>query len=154
ILRTREEVRAGYVIIHDKAILTGLVPLTEIHGDWYTFVDGIGSGIQKATGEAGESDSLILFPTGDVEGITGELFWNRHPPFGEDAAPALGASVAGGRRACLEAHERFLAALRGADAASLASLMDEGVQTAVRNYVDDTGTLTALDGKAEFRPFY
>src|SRR5436190_18390619 len=27
-LRTRDEVRAGYVIIHDKAILTGLVPLT------------------------------------------------------------------------------------------------------------------------------
>jgi hypothetical protein len=154
IAHTWQEVRKGYEVIHAKAILTGLTPITEIHGDWYSFVEGAGGGIQKATGEEGEADSLILFPTGRGEGITGELFWNRHRPFAADPAPGFGAPVTGGRRACLGTHDQFIASLRAADVSMLEKLTDDGAQTAVRDYVDDTGTLIALDGKVALREFY
>jgi hypothetical protein len=58
------------------------------------------------------------------------------------------------RRLLLSRHEGYCAALQAGDADAVMALLAEGVQGAVRDYVNDTGTLTGLEGSAANRAFY
>src|SRR4029077_10311962 len=122
-----------------------------LSSDWYAFHHGIGAATVKPSDRAVEADVLLLLPIGRSGGITGELKWSRSLPFPDDPLPALGAPVVGGQRAVREAHERLVAALRAAGAVAGADVMADVVQTSIRDYVADTGTLVALDGRAALR---
>jgi hypothetical protein len=58
------------------------------------------------------------------------------------------------RRDALAMHDRYLEALRTERTAEFAAVFEPGVQSAVRDYVDDTGTLVGLDGVAAHQDFY
>lgn len=154
IARTRAEVRSAYEALHSGSTVVSMTPLVDIRSDWYTFANCVGGAIVKSTGQPVESDVLVIFPIGRGDGITGELYWSRTLPFGDDPLPGRGAPVVGGKRAALASHDRLLDALRTGDVAAIDSCSVEGVQTSIRDYVDDTGTLASLDGVAEQRAYY
>jgi hypothetical protein len=143
----------AYEVTHHIASIVDLSSPIEIRGDWYTFHDGIGTFREKASGEMGQCEVLVLFPIGRGEGITGELFWARAAE-GPQAASLDLPRVSLPRRDVLTLHERFLDALRAADVGAVVDCHVDGIQTAVRDYVDDTGTLVLLDGKEALRAHY
>jgi hypothetical protein len=51
-------------------------------------------------------------------------------------------------------HNDYIEAFRQADPDAIIALYCENVQAAVRDYVDDTGTLVALDGREAHRDYY
>ena len=84
-------------------------------------------------------------------GITGELYWNRCR-FGELATNPLEGSLAS-PMAILDLHDRFLGLLRAGDVDGIVAAGDPDVQTAIRDYVDDTGTLVELHGAEGLRDY-
>jgi hypothetical protein len=151
---TIEGIRAVYHELHGFTTVLPMDSFTEIRGDWYTFHEGIGNGTLKSTNEHLESDTLVIFPVGDGQGIKGELFWWRPITGTDDAAPGFGAPVSVSRKELLDAHDALLDAYRLADAAAIEAAMDEQVRTSIRDYVDDTGTLVQLRGTTELRSHY
>jgi hypothetical protein len=51
-------------------------------------------------------------------------------------------------------HDRYLEALQAADREGVLDSFDGEAQSAIRDYVNDTGTLIVLDGGDEHRAFY
>jgi hypothetical protein len=135
----------------------GFDPLIELRGSWYTFQEGISRSYVPATGTYGETETIALFPSTTGTGITGELAWWRMdnatlgPNAGAVTEPKTELEL---RREMLEQHDRFVQALADADTGALLSTLSEGVQSAVRDLVDDTGTLVGLDGLEEHRRHY
>ena len=58
------------------------------------------------------------------------------------------------RRHMVKLHDQFLQALRTNDAEGMAATFSEGCQSAVRDYIDDTGTITGLQGTDGLRRHY
>lgn len=113
------------------------------------FLYGVGEGLMKSTGQIVHTPTAIIFPTMGKSGITGELFWTRSAegaPYTAGKTGLLAAEVA-----ILELHERLLGFLRAGDAAGIVGLTHPGAQTAVRDYVHDTGTLVALHSASEMK---
>ena len=160
ILTTREEIEEAYKMIRGASNLLSVMPLTEIRGQWYTFQDNVSRGELKSTGDRGAHRTLALFPSGTGTGITGELVWVQVP------REALGApgepSDARGddeeamfvREKVFLLHDRYLEALQLADVEGVLDTLNDGVASAVRDYVNDTGTLTTLEGKNAHRSYY
>jgi hypothetical protein len=157
VITTREGIREAYELIRGMSDLLSVTPLTEIRGSWYTFQDNISRGARKATGEQSANQTLALFPSGQAKGITGELVWVRVPRSALGTGPApVGAAKEEWqlREEVFLQHERYLQALRIADVDALIEVLNDGVQSAVRDYVNDTGTITSLDGKEAHRSYY
>jgi hypothetical protein len=137
--------------------LLSVVPLTEVRGSWYVFQDNISRASVKETGERHAVQTLALFPCGRGSGITGELIWVREP------RSALGGSVGPEveatdemyvREQVLQQHENYLRALEIGDVEGVLAGLHDGVASAVRDYVNDTGTSTTLEGKDAHRAYY
>ena len=101
--------------------------------------------------------TLGLFPVSSGKGITGELVWIVRP------RSALGSGVDPDdiptdpvqlRRETLALHTREVQALRDGDVDALMDCLNEGVASAVRDYVNDTGKLASLHGKDQHRAYY
>jgi hypothetical protein len=157
VLTTAEQIRAAYEMVCGMRELLSVSALTEVRGAWYTFQDGISRTRRKAAGELGVSQTIALFPCGADTGITGELVWIRRP------RTALGAQSANAGQARADMHVReevfllhaaYIDALMRNDLEAVLDTLNEGVASAVRDYVNDTGTLIMLEGKAAHRDYY
>ncbi|SFF76970.1 SnoaL-like domain-containing protein [Novosphingobium sp. CF614] len=169
VLTTREQIRDAYQMIRGMSELLSVSALTEVRGEWYTFQDSISRTRLRHNGRYGASQTLALFPTGQDSGITGELVWARKPremlgardgvlPPPVDADP-LRALVSGPpgtaeREQVFQLHVRYVEALCGNDAEAIAETLNPGVASAVRDYVNPTGTLAMLEGIEAHRAYY
>ena len=156
ILSTREQIHDAYTMIRGASDLLSAEPMIEIRGAWYTFQEATAIGRHKETGIVSENLTLGLFPVSTDKGITGELVWVVLP------RAELGGVAAGDetksqwelRRDVLAQHERYIRALRDADVDTIVDCLNEGVASAVRDYVDNTGKLVSLEGKDAHRSYY
>jgi hypothetical protein len=156
ILSTREEIHGAYTMIRGASDLLSVEPMVEIRGSWYTFQEAYSRGRPKGSETVSENITLGLFPVSTGKGITGELVWIVRPRSvlgvgpGRDEdkdAPQL-------RRELLQSHDHYVNALRNADVDSIVDTLNEGVASAIRDYVNDTGRLVGLEGKAAHRAYY
>jgi hypothetical protein len=156
ILSTREEIQDAYTMIRGASDLLSVEPMVEIRGSWYTFQEATSIGRPKATGIASENLTLALFPVSTDEGITGELVWMVLPrtDMGGIGSGDQNKTQWQLRRDVLALHGRYLQALRGADVSAIIDCLSDGVASAVRDYVDDTGRLASLEGKDAHRSYY
>jgi hypothetical protein len=151
-----EGIEEMYKMIRGHSDVLGAEPLLEIRGEWYSFHEDIATNKIKATGEVGEREMLLILPVTNGPGITGELAWVRmdRTLLGKDLPTADPKSPLEMRRHMRALHDQFLEALRGNDAAGMASTFSPGCQSAIRDYVADTGTITGLDDIAGFLSHY
>ncbi len=163
IITTREGIREAYQLIRGMSELLSVTPLTEIRGSWYTFQDNLSRGRLKENGYEGPPhQTLALFPSGAGTGITGELVWVRVPRsrLGGDAGPADAEasgetlSVALEREKVYRRHCEYLDALRKSDLEGVLSTLHSRAASALRDYVNETGTLTSLEGIDAHRAYY
>ena len=158
VLNTRDEIQGAYEMIRGASYLRSVIPVTEITGEWYTFQDSISRAELVATGEQGIHRNLLLFPAGRGSGITGELVWVQVPPelLGHQDAPSTNddRDEVFVREALLAQHARYLDGLASNDVDRMLDTLHDFVVSAVRNYVDDTGELTSLEGKDAHRDYY
>jgi hypothetical protein len=154
---TREGIRKAYEFVRGASDLLSSEPLVEIRGTWYSFHEAFARGRLKGSDVAGGRETLALFPVSTNKGITGELVWARVPRsnLGSGPEPAdASTDPITLRREIIALHDRYLGALRTADVEGVLDVMNDGVQAAVRDYVEDTGTLVSLDGKEAHRAHY
>ena len=104
----------------------------------------------------GETETIALFPVTTGTGITGELAWWRmqRSELGLHRDEVEAVSEIQSRRDTLVQHDRYMAALRKADVEGLVGTLTDGAQSAVRDYVEDTGTLVSIDDKDGHRRYY
>ncbi|MEV6345174.1 nuclear transport factor 2 family protein [Actinoplanes sp. NPDC051851] len=142
IVTTYDEIAATYRDMHRFAAVVEIRPMTEIGGSWYTFISGVGRGRDKNTGAESERPTIVLFPTMGSGGITGELFWGRTRRDTMPGDPAEGPLAA--RFAVGRVQQRLIGALREGDVPAAVALAHPEIQTGLRDYVRETGTLAAL----------
>jgi uncharacterized protein YeeX (DUF496 family) len=156
ICTTYEEIEAAYHQVRGASDMLGAEAVIEIRSAWYNFHEVMARGRRKGQDQINENNLIGLFPVSSDKGITGELVWVRIPrerlgkgPKAEPAASDLKARVQ-----LLQLHERYVQALNRADIEGVLETMNDDVQATVRDYVNDTGALTSLGGKAAHREYY
>jgi len=157
IITTRDGIREAYEMVRGASKLLSVTPMAEVRGLWYTFQDNISRGANKSTGVRSATQTLALFPSGNEKGITGELIWVRVPRSSLGTGPApidAGKESWELREEVFLQHERYLQALRAADVDAVLEVLNDGVQSAIRDYVNDTGTVISLGGKEAHRSYY
>lgn len=154
----REEIIEAYNLIRGHSDLTEVIGLTEIRGTWYTFQDNISRVRIKADPDTEHStQTLGLFPSGRGPGITGELIWIRYPVEtlgGSDEPDTRPADQLLARERVYDRYERFVEGMRANDASAVLEVLHRGVASTVRDYVDDTGTITDLEGLDAHGAYY
>jgi hypothetical protein len=157
ILTTREEITDAYRMIRGFSNLLSVVPLAEVRGSWYVFQDNISRASVKETGEQHAVQTLALFPCGRGAGITGELIWVRVPRSDLGGGTETAGEVTDEmllREQVLQQHEQYVRALQTEDVEGVLAGLHDGVASAVRDYVHDTGTSTTLEGLEAHRDYY
>jgi hypothetical protein len=156
ILTTREQIVDAYAMIRGASDLLEVIGLTELRGSWYLFQDSVAKGRRKGAEEVTDNFTLGLFPSGAGMGITGELvwFWPRAMLGFPDEIDIGAGDPMTARRDVYERYTRYLEALRTHDVDGIVELLHDGVASALRDYVNDTGTLTQLEGKDAHRDYY
>jgi hypothetical protein len=158
VITTREQIAEAYQMIRGHSDLLEVIGLTEIRGTWYTFQDNI----SKARERAGEHvthtmQTLGLFPSGGGPGITGELVWISYPVEalgGPDEPNTIPADPLLARQRVYDNFVAYQEGLRANDVDAVMAVLHEGVSSTVRDYVEDTGTLTDHKGAAVHRDYY
>jgi hypothetical protein len=157
VLTTREAIHEAYKWIRGASDLLEVVGLTEIRGAWYLFQDNISRGRRKGTDVVNDNQTLALFPSGAGPGITGELVWLRVPRSRLGAADEndiMSENPLLAREQVHSQYARYLDGLRANDVDAVIDVLHDDVASAVRDYVDDTGTLVELTGKDAHRSWY
>ncbi len=163
IITTYEGIQEAYSFIRGMSQLLSVTPLTEIRGSWYTFQDNLSRGRLKENGYEGPPhQTLALFPSGAGTGITGELVWIRVPRsrLGGEVGPTESEANGDTLGVALEREKvylrycQYLNALRGSDLEGVLSALHDKAASALRDYFDDTGTLTTLEGADAHRAHY
>ncbi len=158
ILSTADEIREIYTMIRGISDLLSVEPLVELRGTWYAFHEAISRGqIKNSDLPPTENVTLALFPVSTDKGITGELVWIVRPraELGSGVDPAdISTDPVHLRRETLALHARQVQALADNDIDALMDCLNDGVASAVRDYVNDTGRLASLHGKDEHRAYY
>jgi hypothetical protein len=158
ILTTFDEIHEAYKFIRGMSALHEVIGLTEVRGSWYLFQDSMTRGGPHDSDVINDRQTLGLFPSGVGDGITGELVWLRIPraQLGAADEPDVFADddELHARKRVYDGYERFLAALRANDAEAIVATLHDGVASAVRDYVADTGTLVELQGVDAHRDWY
>jgi hypothetical protein len=163
IITSREGIRDAYQFIRGMSDLLSVTPLTEIRGSWYTFQDNLSRGRLKENGYEGPPhQTLAMFPSGAGTGITGELVWIRVPRNrlgrevqpGDSELPGDALSGALEREKIYRRYCAYLDALRASDLDGVLSTLHEMAASALRDYVNETGTLTTLEGSDAHRAHY
>lgn len=151
IVTTIEDIERSYRNMHRYTAVVGLRPLLEINASWYTFVSGLGRARDKLSGAEADGPVIVLFPTMGSEGITGELFWTGTQQDRMEGDPANGRWA--DRFAVAELHESLLDAYRKGDVDSIVEKAHPDIQTGVRDYVAQTGTLVNLHTNEDLRAY-
>ncbi|HEX4865956.1 MAG TPA: nuclear transport factor 2 family protein [Acidimicrobiales bacterium] len=158
ILTTWDDIRTAYEQVRGRSDLLSSESLIEIRGTWYTFQEAVSVGHVKGEPEPSPGTHLIgMFPVGSSAGITGELIWPWVPRemLGKGSAPAEPVTdPIRLRRNLLSLHDHYLEALARGDLESLVATMHDDVQSGVRDYVAESGTLNQLEGKDANRAYY
>jgi hypothetical protein len=157
VLTTRDEIAGAYAFIRGLSDLHEVIGLTEIRGAWYTFQDNISRGGPKGADVLNNRQTLALFPSGAGTGITGELVWLRIPRAqlgAPDEVDVIDSDPLLARRQVFDQYARYLEGLRANDVDAVLDVLHGGVASAVRDYVEDTGTLAELTGKDAHRAWY
>jgi hypothetical protein len=141
-----EGIEEMYRMIRGHSDVLSAEPMIEVCGEWYSFHEDVATNREKATGSVAEREMVLILPTTDGPGITGELAWVRtdRALLGPDLPLAEAKTPVEMRRHMVKLHDQFLQAFRANDAAGMASTFSPGSQSAVRDYVADTGTITGL----------
>jgi hypothetical protein len=141
-----EGIEEMYKMIRGHSDVVSAEPMIEVCGEWYSFHEDVATNREKATGSVAEREMVLVLPTTNGPGITGELAWVRtdRALLGQDLPLAEPKTPLEMRRHLVALHDRFLQAFRSNDAAGMASTFSRGSRTAVRDYVADTGTITGL----------
>jgi hypothetical protein len=157
IASTRDEVGAFYEVVRGRSDVLSEEPIIEVRGTWYAFWESVSTGRRKETGAVSEHPLAILSPVGADAGIDGEIIWPKLPfemlGTGADAA-YLDLEESQRRRALRNMHDRELDALRHGDVDAILANLDDGVVSAVRGYVEDTGRMVELVGRDAHRDYY
>jgi hypothetical protein len=154
----RDDIGEWYARVRGASdLLPGAWPLLEVRGEWYTFHEQITRACGKGSDVVHETETIALLPVTTGAGITGELVWFRTPKemLGVGEVPA--ASTATGlepRKHALRNHERYVDALRRADVDEILDVFNDAGQSAVRDYVAETGTLILLRDKQALHDHY
>jgi hypothetical protein len=164
VMTTREEVAKGYDENWAMLRMMDFRPIVELRGAWYLFSEALTHIRMHSDGQEhfGQCVALLTATNVEVPGITGELCWGRksRAELGRDRPAKAPEAVNEGklRRELFVQHDRYLDLLRAADVEGMLALMDEGIQSSVRNYVEDTGALVLLDSidahRDNFRAFF
>lgn len=156
IMTTRGQIREAYTMIRGASALLKVEPLVEVRGSWYTFHEAISTGLRRGADASSESVTLALFPSTGGKGITGELVWVYRPPATLGTGVPRDETRSGWqlRREVVALHDSYLQALRAADVDGVLAVLADGAQSAVRDYVTETGVLTTLDGLEAHRTYY
>jgi ketosteroid isomerase-like protein len=157
IVTTRQGVEDCYKMVRGASDLLSAEPLVDIRAPWYNFTESLNRGRIKGSDVVMERQTAAIFPTCTGKGITGELVWARMPRDKLGRGPKTaesGTEDLALRRYILAAHDRYVEALRKADVEAIVDVMNEDVQGVVRDYVNETGTLTVLDGREAHRVYY
>jgi len=140
-----EEIREEYQITRDMCDVLSHTPLIDVRGSWYLFQEAVNTGRQRGGERVNTNQTLVLLPVASGGGITGEIFWYRVPPemLGRGPTPPdAPTEPLAVRMRNIAQHDRYLEALAAADVEGMARLMNDSVQLGVRDYVNETGTLT------------
>jgi hypothetical protein len=151
-----EGIEEMYGMIRGHSDVISAEPMLEISGEWYSFHEDVATNKEKATGSVAEREMVLILPTTSGPGITGELAWVRtdRALLGQELPLAEPKSAREMRRHMVSLHDQFLQAFRSHDAAGMAGTFSRGCQSAVRDYVADTGTITGLDDLDGLRSYY
>jgi hypothetical protein len=157
-ITSREEIAEAYEMIRGHSDLLQVIGLTEIRGTWYTFQDNVSRAAMKTDLDTVHTiQTLGLFPSGSEAGITGELVWIRYPVEtlgGAEEPDTIPADPLLARERVYEAFDAFLDGLRANDVDSVMATLHPGVSSTVRDYVNDTGTITDIKGTEQHRAYY
>jgi hypothetical protein len=154
VVSTREGVQEAYEFVRGMSYLHSSVPMTEIQGEWYTFHDGISRTELKSNGDKDITHLLVLFPSGRDAGITGELAWIYCDPSrlgAPEQAVDLDKDDIFIREDLFNLHEAYLEGLRLNDVDAVLDTLNDYVASAMRDYVDDNGSLMSIEGKDAHR---
>jgi SnoaL-like domain len=154
---TYDEIREEYQITRDMCDVISHTPLVEIRAGWYLFQEVINTGCLRGSTQINTNETLVLLPVAAGGGITGEIFWYRVPPevLGRGTTPADAPTDPRELRLRnLAHHERYIEALRGGDVDGMLAMMNDSVQLGVRDYVNDTGTLTTPGDKESYGAYW
>lgn len=157
VLTTRDEIAEAYGFIRGLSDLHEVIGLTEIRGAWYLFQDGISRGAPKGSDQLNNRHTLALFPSGAGQGITGELVWLRVPRErlgAPDEVDVVDGDPLLARRQVFDQYAHYLDALLANDVDAVLATLHDGVSSAVRDYVGETGTLVELSGASAHRSWY
>jgi hypothetical protein len=145
---SREGIEEMYKMIRGHSDVLGAEPVVEVRGEWYSMHEDIATSRTKSDGEVTDREMVLVLPVTNGPGITGELAWVRmdRTLLGKDLPVAEPKDRREIRRHLLDLHNQLMDALRANDAEGVVRLFSAGCQSAVRDYVQDTGTITALDG--------
>ena len=157
-ITAREEIVDAYQMIRGMADLLAVVGLTEIRGTWYTFQDNISRASMRGEPEIVHSmQTLGLFPSGGGPGITGELVWIRFPveALGRPDEPnTIPDDPLLARERVYENFVAYQEGMRGNDVDAVMAVLHDDIASTVRDYVEDTGTITDHEGAAVHRGYY
>jgi len=144
---TYDGIEEMYALIRGRSDVLHTEILSEVRGTWFVFAEAYSHMRDKATGVEEPFENVLMLPVTNGPGITGEIaFWNMGRDKlgrGLDLAPEL--SPLDMRRQLVSLHERYLDGLRSNDAEVMLEVFSPSVRSAIRDYVDDTGTLVLLD---------
>jgi hypothetical protein len=136
-----------YALIRGRSDVLRTEILSEVRGTWFVFAEAYSHMRDRATGEEEPFENVLMLPVTTGPGITGEIaFWNMGREKlgrGLDLAPEL--SPLDMRRELVSLHERYLDGLRSNDVDVMLEVFSPSAQSAIRDYVADTGTLVLLD---------
>jgi hypothetical protein len=132
-ITTREEIVVAYEMIRGMSDLLDVVGLTEIRGTWYTFQDNISRACMKGD---------------DANRHTVEALGYPDEPNTIPSDPLLA------RERIYDNFVRFQDGMRANDLDAVMSVLHDGVASTVRDYVEDTGTITDHRGAATHRDHY
>jgi hypothetical protein len=152
-----EDIRAEYQITRDMCDVHSHTPLIDLRASWYLFQEVVNTGCLRGSDQINTNETLVLLPVASGGGITGEIFWYRVPPemLGRGPAPADAISSPRDMRLRnLAHHDHYLEALRKADVEGMLCVMNDSVQLGVRDYVNETGTLTTPEDKSTYGAYW
>jgi SnoaL-like domain len=157
VLTTKEQITEAYGYIRGLSDLHAVIGLTEVRGSWYLFQNNMTRGSLKGGDVMNTRETLSIFPSGSGPGITGELVWLRVPRERLGAPDEADVTLDDPLLARFQVYEqfgRYLEGWRANDVDAVLEGIHDGAASAVRDYVDDTGTLVELTGKDAHRAWF
>lgn len=139
IATTREQAQAHYTALYKDYHVTNWQPYVEIRTPWYVFFNGVDTILHRNTGQTLQGESLVLFNLCEQEGILGEMAMARNPAAEHyernPIQTGTANSAALNKVSNLALHERYLKAVRTADANAVLATMTDRPNIATRNYL-------------------